>query len=56
MEITTEALSNIDLMSVLALCRNEGDRKWARLYHQIIDSYATADQGRLTGESIAATR
>ena len=51
MEINTEALANVDLRSVLnALGANEGmGANGLDLYHQIIDSYATADQGRLMG-------
>jgi hypothetical protein len=49
MEVNTQALANIDLLSVLdALGRNEGmNENGLDLYHQIVDSYATADQGRL---------
>jgi hypothetical protein len=50
-EINTEALANMDLRTVLnALGANEGmSTNGLDLYHQIIDSYATADQGRLMG-------
>jgi hypothetical protein len=51
MEINTQALANVDLRTVLnALGANEGmSANGLDLYHQIIDSYATADQGRLMG-------
>lgn len=51
METNLQAVSNIDLLSVLdALGRNEGmSDNGVDLYHQIIDSYATADEGRLSG-------
>ena len=51
MEINADALGTIDLLSVLnALGANEGmNENGLDLYHQIIDSYATADEGRLAG-------
>jgi hypothetical protein len=49
METHVDAMINIDLPSVLnALGANGGQNTdGLSLYHQIIDSYATADQGRL---------
>jgi hypothetical protein len=49
MELNTEALVNVDLLSVLnALGTNDGQSTDGfTLYQQIYDSYATADQARL---------